>query len=176
MQHLALAIFEPLVDTKLDADLIHSPSPHQIVTEATRNLQTLIRVYYVRHGFEAMDLFIVVPLIYIGLKCLETIKQDIPKADLDLMRSTLMLVVNGLYYQRQNHYLAEVLYRVMRGRMRPQELMLARETMDLQEENEDTLSLQQSVRSHWPVSVVKRKEDLDSHMLANLVGGLNVKS
>lgn len=27
----------------------------------------------------------------------------------------------------------------------------------------------QAVRSHWPVSVLRKKEDLDSHILTNLV-------
>ncbi len=27
----------------------------------------------------------------------------------------------------------------------------------------------QTVRSHWPVSVVRKKEDLESHILTNLV-------
>ena len=92
--------------------------PQEIVNEAVRGLQTLIRLYYIRHGFEAMDLFVVIPLIYVGFKCLESIDNDTPNNELKLMRYTLMIVVKELNYQRQNHYLSDALYRVVRGCMR----------------------------------------------------------
>lgn len=172
-----LAMFEPLVDEVVGAELQQYPRPQDIIAESSRNLQTLIRLYYLRHGFEAMDLFIVIPLIFVGFKCLDSINDGVSKSELDLLRSTLMLVVNGLYHQRRNHYLAEALYRVVRGRMRPEEVALARETLELKEdESEGTLVLKQAVRSHWPVSVVKTKEELDAHILANLVGDLSVKN
>lgn len=122
-----------------------------------------------------MDLFIVIPLIYAGFKCLEAISDQTSEADLHLMRSTLMLVVSGLYQQRKNHYLAETLYRVVRARMRREESILTKETLELKdEESEGILSLKHAVRSHWPVSIVKRKEDLDAHILANLVEDLTL--
>lgn len=100
LQHLTLAIFEPLVEDVLAAELQDQPHPRDIIVEATRNLQTLIRLYYLRHGFEAMDLFIVIPLIYAGFKCLEAISDRTSESDLYLLCSTLMLVVSGLYQQR----------------------------------------------------------------------------
>lgn len=173
LHYVTLAIFEPLVDEKLSPGLIHNPDPREIVAEATRNLQTLIRVYYLRHGFEATDFFIVIPIVYAGFKCLDAINDKTPESNLDLPRSTLMLVVKALYHQRKNLYVAELLYQVIRGRMRPQELTLAKDILALPEVNEDDNFMRQAVRSHWPVSVVKRREDLDSLMLANLVGELS---
>ena len=117
-----------------------------------------------------MDLFIVIPLMLAGFKVLDTIDKNPPAAQLEVLRSTLMLVTTGLCSQRRNHYLSEALFRVVRGRMRPQEAALMRETIDLDEdEGEGKQAMMQAVRSHWPVSVVRRKEDLDSHVLKNLV-------
>lgn len=165
--NLILSLFEPLLEIHTN----QKPSPQQIVNDANKHIQTLIRLYYVRHGFEAMDLFIVIPLMVAGFNALSSINEQTPLPQLEVSRSTLILVAQGLYKQRQNHYLAQALFQIIRGRMRPQEAALMRETVQGEEHevNED-LALTQAVRSHWPVSVVRKKEDLESHMLGNLVG------
>jgi hypothetical protein len=117
-----------------------------------------------------MDLFIVVPLMVTGSDCIEAINDQTPAPQLEILRSTLILVAQGLYSQRRNHYLGEALFRVIRGRMRPREVALLKDTMNLDDsEWEDKREMVQAVRSHWPVNVVKKKEDLDSHILTNLV-------
>lgn len=147
--------------------------------ESKRQTQTLIRLYYLRHGYDAMDLFLVVPLMMAASDCLEAIDRGTTGRDLEVLRSTLILVAKGLYNQRRNHYLAEALFRVIRGRMRPSEVALLKDTMSLDErEWDERRDMVQAVRSQWPVSVVKKKEDLDSHILTNLVenyGHLNVE-
>lgn len=59
--NLNLASYEPLLDRKPNQD--QEQSPRQIVNDASKFLQTLVRLYYLRHGFDAMDLFIVIPLV-----------------------------------------------------------------------------------------------------------------
>lgn len=112
--HLILTLYEPLLEVKTNQE----PSPHQIIADAKKYLQTLVRVYYLRHGFEAMDLFIVIPLILAGSDCIDAINEQTPSPKLETLRSTLILVAKGLFNQRRNHYLAEALFRVIRGRMR----------------------------------------------------------
>ncbi|KAK8023542.1 hypothetical protein PG993_011608 [Apiospora rasikravindrae] len=165
--NLLLSIFEPLLEVKTDQD----PTPQAIVTEASRYMQTLIRLYYLRHGFESMDLFIVIPLVDAGFRCIDDINSSqISPARLEVLRSTLILIAKGLHSQRSNHYLAEALFRVVRGRMRLQEASLLKTSLHFDEGEEDRKSaMVQTVRSHWPVSVVKKKEDLDNHILGNLV-------
>lgn len=59
--------------------------------------------------------------------------------------------------------------------MRPEESILTKETLELKgEESEGMLIRKQAVRSHWPVSIVKRKEDSDAHILTNLVEDLTL--
>ncbi|KAK2590782.1 hypothetical protein QQS21_011536 [Conoideocrella luteorostrata] len=164
--YLVLAIYEPLLDTKANQEA----SPQRIIAEAKRYLQTLIRLYYLRHGFDAMDLFIVIPLMLAGSECIEAINERTSAPQLKTLRSTLILVAKGLYSQRRNHYLSEALFRVIRGRMRQQEVALLKDTVDLEDEAaEEKRDKMQTVRSHWPVSIVKKKEDLDSQILKNLV-------
>ncbi|KAH8897378.1 hypothetical protein GQ53DRAFT_638658 [Thozetella sp. PMI_491] len=164
--NLILSIYEPLLDTKTD----QTPSPQQIVADANKYLQTLVRLYYLRHGFDYMDLFITVPLIHTGFTCIDAINEHTPAATLEALRSTLILVAKGLHSQRKNCYLAEALFRVIRGRMRPQEASLLKNMVNLEEkESEEKLTAMQVVRSQWPVIVVRKKEELGSHILTNLV-------
>ncbi|GAM83831.1 hypothetical protein ANO11243_018210 [Dothideomycetidae sp. 11243] len=151
---------------------------HQIADVAYKGLHTLVRLYYLRHGYEAMDLFIVKPLMIAAVRTLDDINKQPSVSDLEVLRSTLVLVTSGLYTQRKNFYLAEALYRVTRAKMRPQEAELLKITVDLEDEEDQPqqiLLLKQQVRSHWPVSVIKKKEDLDAHILANLVKSLRVE-
>lgn len=161
-----LAIYEPLQDIKTR----HIPHPRDVVAEANKHLQTLVRLYYLRHGFEAMDLFIVIPLMLACCGCIEAINEQTPEDALEGLQSMLILTAQGLYNQRRNHYLAEALYRVIRGRMRPQEASLLRSTSAIDDaEPEGKQQMIQAVRSHWPVSVVRKKEDIESQILTNLV-------
>lgn len=164
--HLLLTIFEPLVDV----DTTEEPSPRHIVASAKRNLQTLVRLYFLRHGFEAMDLFIVIPLMIIGYDSISAISDDTPPSEIESLRATLILIAQGLYNQRRNHYLAQALFRVIRGKMRPQEIELLKSSMALEAGDIDQeQKLAVAVRSQWPVSVVKRKEDMKSQVLTNLI-------
>ncbi|KAH7147859.1 hypothetical protein DER46DRAFT_514185 [Fusarium sp. MPI-SDFR-AT-0072] len=173
--HLLLTIFEPLYD----AETTQEPSPRRIVADSKKNMQTLVRLYYLRHGFEAMDLFIVIPLMVMGYDSIDAIKEDTPTEEIELLRSTLILIAQGLYYQRRNHYLAQALFTVIRGKMRPQEIGLLKSSMALDKyETDPEPEMAVAVRSHWPVSVVKKHEDMESHILTNLVenfGRVNVE-
>lgn len=175
--HLILTLFKPLLDNPTDK----VPSPHQIVADATRFLQTLIRVYYLRHGYEAMDVFIVIPLMLSASDCVDALDAtttQTPPEELELLRSTLILVAMGLYTQRKNHYLANVLFHVIRGRMRPADVALFRSAGNIDANVLDEKpDMAVAVRSHWPVSVVK-KEEKDRILLKNLIDScaqLNVK-
>ncbi|KAH8127124.1 hypothetical protein LI328DRAFT_141615 [Trichoderma asperelloides] len=164
--HLIRTIFEPLLQ-KETGQALHI---RQVVADSKRYLQTLVRLYYIRHGYDAMDLFIVIPLMLTASDCVEDIHDQTPEAQLELLRSTLILAATGLYSQRRNHYLAEALFRVILGRMRPCDVALLKGTMSTDEtEWEEKQEMVQAVRSQWPVSVVRKKEDLDSHILTNLV-------
>ncbi|KAJ0108572.1 hypothetical protein J7T55_015006 [Diaporthe amygdali] len=166
--NLILAIYEPLLDLKTDQN--QEDSLRQIVSDASKCLLTLVRLYYLRHGYDAMDSFLVVPLVLAGFKCIDAINDQTPEPKLKDLRSTLILIAKGLYSQRHNYYLAEAVYRVVRGRMRPQEVTLLHETMNIDDgKTAGRQAMMQTVRSHWPVSIVGKDEDVDSYVLTNLV-------
>jgi hypothetical protein len=164
--HLLLTIFEPL----LDAATTKESSPHRIVASAKKNLHTLVRLYFLRHGFEVMDLFIAIPLMMIGYESINIINDDPPADEIESLRATLILVAQGLYCQRRNYYLAQVLFRVIRGKMRTQEIGLLENSMALKLGDVDRESeLAVAVRSQWPVTNVKKQEDIKPHVLNNII-------
>ncbi|KAF0638647.1 hypothetical protein FPSE5266_04706 [Fusarium pseudograminearum] len=164
--HLILTIFEPLLD---EANTRGYPPLH-IVSSAKKNIQTLVRLYFLRHGFEAMDLFMVIPLVMIGFESANLINHETPADEIESLRAILILVAQGLYHQRRNHYLAQVLFRVIRGKMRKQEIGLLESSMALGLGDVDRDSeLAVAVRSEWPVTTVKKQEEIESRVLSNLV-------
>ena len=90
-QNMILCLYEPLLDIETNQE----PSPQQLVADASKHLQTLIRLYYLRHGFDYMDLFICIPLVLSGYKCLDAIDEQTPASQLEDLRSTLILVAQG---------------------------------------------------------------------------------
>lgn len=133
-----LNMYKPLLDDDASiATPADGPSPRQIVAESSKNIQTLVRLYFVRHGFEAMDLFILVPLMVVVYDCIEAMDETrssesaLPAGRLASLQSTLVLVAQGLYYQRRNHYPAEALFRVVRGRMSAGEVSMLKSSMNL---------------------------------------------
>lgn len=166
--HLILTIFKPLLSPSTN----HlTPSPQHIVDRASKHLQTLLRLYYVRHGYEAMDLFIVIPLVLAAYDCLDAITADTPPEQLEALRSTLILAAKGLHAQRRNHFLADALFRVVRGRMRPAEVSLLKGivTLRAEEEVDARPDVARTVRSHWPVTVVRDKREVGEYVLDRLV-------
>lgn len=163
--NLILNIFEPL----LGAETGRNPTPQQIVADANKNVRTLVRLYHLRHGFDAMDLFICIPLILIAFKCVDAINECTPASQLEELRSTLILVAKGLSSQRRNHYLSEALFRVIRGRMRAQEASILKGVLNLDDENpeEKKRAPFQAVRSAWTVSVVKEDTQVLNHLVEN---------
>lgn len=116
-----------------------------------------------------MDLFIVIPLILVGFNCIEAINKQSSGPELHALRSMLMLISTGLYSQRRNHHLAEALFRVIRGRMRPPEAGILRSMLNLDKTKEEKQAPMQAVRSQWPVSIVKEQKDPEADLLKNLV-------
>ncbi|KAJ3473207.1 hypothetical protein NLG97_g10449 [Lecanicillium saksenae] len=164
--HLLLSIYEPL----LDAVAPYKYTPREIVASSRKYLHTLVRIYFLRHGYEAMDLFIVIPLMVLADDCLEMMERGGSEAELEELRSTVILIAKGLHDQRRNHYLGEALFRVLRGKMRRREQLLLRGALNMDmDQVDEPQEMAQAVRSHWPVSVVKRKEDLQAKVLGRLV-------
>lgn len=158
---------------------------------AMRHLETVARLYYMRHGFEACDsslAYFLALLASISLRALEGggngARLAAGRGSPEILRSTLILAMKGLHDQGRNLHVCKVLFRLLRDRMKPAEAdILGRFVVSSVEgvgggggdgaeegegeESEADLALH--TRSRFPVPVVKMGEDLDAVILETLV-------
>lgn len=154
---------------------------------AMRHLETVARLYYTRHGFEACDSFLayfLALLVSISLRALEGsgdgARLSPGRGRPEVLRSTLVLAMRGLRDQGRHLHVCKVLFRLLRDRLRPAEAdVLARFIAaegqggggvgGEEVEEEGTADLALHTRSRFPVPVVKMGEDLNASILENLV-------
>ncbi|KAK4661170.1 LOW QUALITY PROTEIN: uncharacterized protein QC763_704630 [Podospora pseudopauciseta] len=124
--------------------------------------ETLLRLYYLRHGFEALDVFIMVSLMtlaFITTKELEDTRLSLAqppseeqKAHIDSLRATLVLCTRGLYDQGKSYYLSQTIFRLVRSGMHVDEKELLREYASLpdEEDSADAKMREELAQRLWP--------------------------
>ncbi|KAI1758691.1 hypothetical protein GGR53DRAFT_215836 [Hypoxylon sp. FL1150] len=109
-----------------------------IVHHAEIRLETLLRLYYLRHSFESYDPLLMHWLVFLGDVVLQRLEHytsgetsrgggspPVP-VDLESLRSTLILCAKGLWDQGRNYHIAVLVYRLLRDRMKASDLDLLR--------------------------------------------------
>jgi hypothetical protein len=149
-----------------------------IVDDAKIRLETLIRLYYLRHGFKWHDPNLVQYLTLLGGAALNNIRTlgkqpatSTSTADLTALRSTLLLCLKGLHDQGKNFYLSRVVLRLLRDRMTQEDLVLFGKYVTLNEpEEEDGYDMAEYVQGQWVLPLfLDAGEDPERSRLENLV-------
>ncbi|KAF5009796.1 hypothetical protein FDECE_4004 [Fusarium decemcellulare] len=94
-------------------------SPFESISDAYICLETLMRLYYLRHSFDAHDMFLIHFLVFLGNQVLEIVDKSPGSQNIEAYRSTLILCVMGLHVQGASSHLMHVIYYVLRNRMKP---------------------------------------------------------
>jgi hypothetical protein len=121
-----------------------------ITGQATAQLESLLRIYYLRHGFEAYDSMLLVHLVHLANVTLTRIAmierspslRETSGEDIETLRSTLILCLKGLHDQSKNFYLSGVVFDVMKNR-------LSAENRD-PSESSPTMSFRSSISTKIP--------------------------
>ncbi|KAK6210877.1 hypothetical protein LQW54_005752 [Pestalotiopsis sp. IQ-011] len=135
------------------------PHPGNVVMQSKRSLETLIRLYYLRHGFESYDPTMIFFVSLLAWNSLRDYKQLIsldPKSPhSDETLSTLVLCAKFLWEQGANHFLSEVVFFLLKSSLPSRhEVRHLREVVDAEEDAGPRLALMvQEVRSEWPVGI-----------------------
>lgn len=159
MHVLLVRLFEPFEHVSQIFATEELPHPGNIVMQSKRSLETLIRLYYLRHGFESYDpamIFFVSLLAWNSLrdyKQLASLEPNSPHSDETL--STLVLCAKFLWEQGANHFLSEVVFFLFKSSLPSRhEVRHLREVVDAEEDAGPRLALMvQEVRSEWPVGI-----------------------
>ncbi|KAH8198531.1 hypothetical protein TruAng_007310 [Truncatella angustata] len=156
MHVLVIGLFEPFekhVQSLLSRGL---PDPGKTIAQSKASLETLIRLYYLRHGFESYDPTMMLFISMLAWSCLQDYKQmkENGSPQLDAVRSTLVLCAKGLWDQGENCFLSEVLFRLLKSSLPSKdEVQLLREVADIDEEPDRVSRMIQEVHSAWPFGI-----------------------
>ena len=101
----------------------------EIQEQAYIRFETIMRIRYLRHSFDAYDAWGLLYLIYLGNLALDSLCSDDPIAAIKLttakvVRSTAVLCINGLIAYSQSVYAGTLLSRSMIERLNPTEKSL----------------------------------------------------
>lgn len=163
--HIALLIIcQPFANDTWDDELI----PKAIVSNAERDMNVLLRLYYLRHGFEDPQSYLVSSLTKLGFMALHNINDQTPPEALHYTRSSLLLVLKGLREQGRNYYLTRTIYYIVKNQLRPQEAGLLHGAEDPETELDKVPELESEVQSTWSPSVVDISDDLSEEELSKL--------
>jgi hypothetical protein len=170
------------------------PSRQDIMSLLTHSrvcFETIMRLYYLRHGFEAADsyfthdLAILAFIAQANLKALpsptpnpdsahtetpSTTSPTIsrPLSDLDDIRATLFLAAKGLHSQGKSYQLPLTLFHVVQS-MRPEEADMMHRYADIKPESTAAGGFREEhARSQYPVYIV----DTEGHLGKDLLGGM----
>ncbi|KAH7128720.1 hypothetical protein B0J11DRAFT_604110 [Dendryphion nanum] len=89
-----------------------------ILNGLERDINFLMRQYYIRHGFGDTDVYLTSPLSKLGFMYFQSINGQMSQQERDYIRSTLLLVLKKLRDQGRNHGIARTVYLVLRNQLR----------------------------------------------------------
>lgn len=132
-------------------------------------LETILRVYHLRHGFEYLDFFMIVLLHVVFLLTTGDINEG-NTAGQDARRSTLLLCATGAHKQGQSYFLAQTILHILRGMMRKQDLSLLECVANIPSEmSQAVIERATYIQSLWPASTTSITSDPDEHRLEHML-------
>ncbi|KAM0274397.1 hypothetical protein ACHAQH_007899 [Verticillium albo-atrum] len=165
--NVMLALYDSLADHSSG----DSPTAayREICDHSRRCLDVLLRLYYLRHGFESWNDSLPTWLLFLAQLCIRDLAQmDDPLAD-EATVSTLMLCAKGLQDQGRSLYIARVFFQILRREMPA----AVAEVLDkyVTEEGDGGASRTgtgaRHLRANWPVKTISISEEPD-HLLERL--------
>ncbi|KAF5690745.1 NirA-like nitrate assimilation regulatory protein [Fusarium denticulatum] len=143
-------------------------SVQKVLSDAKIKLETLVRLYYQRHGFESYDIYIIILLAFIGFMHAKAL--GIPETvDLESRRSTVVLVVKGLGDQSNNCYVAKVVFRLLKASVVNENKFLLKEVGIEEEGGEEERAMEEQVNSSWPIDLEWIDVDPEKNRLDNVI-------
>lgn len=163
--HIVLMILcQPYVNEVWNDEL----NPRDVVCNAERDINVLIRLYYFRHGFEDAHVYLTSPLTKLGFMALNNIHGQASAQELEDQRSSLLLALRGLREQGRNYYITRTVYYLLRTQLRPEEFRLLQGLEDSVTAADERPSLESELQSAWTPRVVDISEDPVEEELSKL--------
>lgn len=164
--HLIIFLLETLCRTSTSA--LHDQGVQKALNDAKIKMETLLRLYYLRHGFEAYDIFLISLLSFLGFMHIKSLKSA-EAMELESRRSTVVLMAKGLRDQSQNCFLAALVFRVLKYKMGRESQFLLKDVDVGEEDEEEAVVMADQVHSSWPIDIEWIDMDPNKQRLENLI-------
>jgi hypothetical protein len=163
-----------------------SMTAQDVIAQAAMQLESILRMYYLRHSFEAYDLMLTVFLVHLANLTFTAVEQleqgslNVSTEASESLLSTLILCFKGLYDQSKNAYVASLVLAVMKKRSSTEVLhAITRyvtpeeaDTPELEATNEPTAEHLPPILSDFVLPGASLSEDPKRWKLANMASEL----
>jgi hypothetical protein len=155
-------LFEPWMsgpdaDITVDSDGPDSdggPTIRDVGARARARLETLIRLYYLRHSFDSLDVMLIMYLLLLGSISVRVLAPGAGGDGGDGTQrdaSTFLLCAKGLHDQGQNQYLGSLMFNMLSGLVDPKNQALVSDLSRIKAEFCGTEVKPEYVHMEWPV-------------------------
>jgi hypothetical protein len=149
-------------------------SPNRLYTASKASLQTLLHMFYHRHGFDAYYIFLLQVLVQLGFDSIERLRS--PEAQqkhfpaiMKATRATLILCAKGLRDQGRNFFLSELVFRILRDKMNPVDVKLLKDWAQIKNEDRREQLMMEHMHGEYPVNVESITSDPSERRLNRLL-------
>lgn len=178
--HILIDLFTPILCYTGSDGVQLAKTPHDIYSEAITHLETLLRLYYLRHGFEAFDSFLLHYLGFLNHITMSAVDKSTGSSFLESRRSTLLLLTKGIHDQSRIVFVATAILRLQVRLLRPEDVELLKRFVEIETDEIISRPLEQAVHTDWPVYEVglEAKADLfkQGRTLASSLASLSLES
>lgn len=146
--------------------------PLELLAESKRSFETILRLYYLRHGFEHSDVYMAHGLNVLANMALVRIKSATKPSnqELDDARSTLLLAAKGLNEQGKNYYVSHIFFRMLVQEMDPADVNVMKTFLSLGRDDSDADQPRtKHIHAQDPVNMQRLGDNPDSPRLSDMV-------
>ncbi|KAJ4263093.1 hypothetical protein NW762_006711 [Fusarium torreyae] len=137
--------------------------------DAYVRLETLLRIYYLRHGFGWLDMLLLDYLVFLAFTNLRHLEQNTDAAQLESRQSTLLLAVKGIQEQGHIYFLAMTMFQLIYRDMKPSEVDLFGKFVTMGQGDPQQEIPTEFIHSQWPIKVTGLDEQSENKLLDQLV-------
>lgn len=132
---------------------------------------TLLRLYFLRHGFESADSWLAQPLVMVANMFMEILQRgNLTAAEQKEAQSSLVLLVKGMRDQSRNNTISELVFRITKARMRAQDQqLLLSEGIIRPSDGEYRTQQMREVQTQWPAMATKMADEPHTQTLSDLL-------
>ena len=164
-----------------DMDMIDASSQSNLAALSSHSrvcFETILRLYYLRHGFEHSDIYITHHLQVLAFMALEQLRSTEPKSTdapaevsrLEDVRSALILAAKGLSDQGRNYYTPFALFHIVRSEMSTEDVDTLYKWINIRREDDGASKVRaKHVLAQYPVNLVNMTEHPEKQRLGDVI-------